>query len=39
MDTRKRYTEADVTLNQQQMRYFITGRRVYITQMIPPPRP
>jgi hypothetical protein len=34
-DTRKPYTNADVQTAQQQMRYFITGRRQYLTKTLP----
>ena len=32
MDTRKPYTDADVAMAQQQMRYFVTGRRAYLSR-------
>ncbi len=35
MDTRKPYTNADVQTAQQQMRYFITGRRQYLGTKLP----
>jgi hypothetical protein len=35
MDTRKPYTNADVAMYQQQMRYFITGRRQYLGTKLP----
>jgi hypothetical protein len=36
MDARKPYTNADVTMAQQQMRYFVTGRRQYLSGKLPP---
>jgi hypothetical protein len=35
MDTRKPYTDADVAMAQQQMRYFVTGRRAYLSKKLP----
>ena len=35
MDTRKPYTDADVAMAQQQMRYFVTGRRAYLSKTLP----
>ncbi len=35
MDTRKPYTDADVAMAQQQMRYFILGRRQYLSKKLP----
>jgi len=36
MDTRKPYTNADVAMAQLQMRYFVTGRRQYLSGKLPP---
>jgi hypothetical protein len=36
MDTRKPYTNADVAKAQQQTRYFVTGRRQYLSAKLPP---
>jgi hypothetical protein len=36
-DTRKRYDDATVAEYQMQMRWFVTGRRVWLSEMLPPP--
>jgi hypothetical protein len=39
MDPRKPYSTSDVAAYQQQMRYFITGRRAMMSKFIPPATP
>lgn len=36
-DTRKSYTDADVALFQSAMRFFVGERRLWLTDMLPPP--
>jgi hypothetical protein len=37
MDTRKPYSDADVAMYRQQMRYFISGREATVAKWAPPP--
>jgi hypothetical protein len=37
MDTRKPYSDADVAMYRQQMRWFISGREATLARWAPPP--